>query len=467
MKAQSLKQLGVWAGARLVQGDGERFAARVCTDTRQVQPGDLFIALVGEKFDGHDFVKEAVQKGAIGLVVSKTPEPGAVPESVGILKVADTLVALQSLAAAYRQSLSVKVAAVTGSSGKTSTKEMIASILERRYEVHKTHANLNNHIGLPLTLLDLDEDDEWCVVEIGMNQPGEILHLTRIARPDIAVITNIGWAHIAAFENQEAIASEKCDILVPLDESGVAIVNIEDPFLQNVAERTRAQVRWVGESMDCSVRFREPSFDSDLDGMRFRLEGAGFSLDARVPYPGIHMVENAVLAAQVGLEAGLEPVEVVEGLERVQFPKGRMGLYEWNGGYLLDDSYNANPDSMAAAFRSLSLLGSDGRKIALLGCMAELGDYSERLHTWVGARLGAEQFDGVYCVGEEADTLCQAAIQAGLPEERCHPCADPMEMATRYLENSQDGDHVLVKGSRLYELNRVAEHLMKEKGEAA
>jgi UDP-N-acetylmuramoyl-tripeptide--D-alanyl-D-alanine ligase len=459
VKALPLGQVSEWSGAELLQGDPERCVHRICTDSRQIRPGDLFVALEGEYFDGHDYLASAVKGGAVAVLVSRAPDPEEVAPEIGVLKGNDTLELLQALASGYRQSMNCQVVAVTGSSGKTSTKEMIAAVLSEKFSVHKTQGNLNNHIGTPLTLLEIDEEHEWAVVEIGMNRPGEILILAKMARPDISVITNIGWAHIAAFRSREDIAKEKCDILRPLAPEACAIINIEDPFLERAQEVTRAKIRRVGESPDCHVCFRDTVMEEGK--MRFRLEGPGFSLDTMIPYPDIHMVENAVLAAEVGLQAGVSPEAIVAGLARVKFPAGRLALYPWDGGWLLDDSYNANPDSMAAAFRSLSLVGGEGRKIALLGCMGELGDFSEELHVWVGHRLGAENFDSVYGVGDEAEVLCHAAARAGLPEENCHVCNSNAAVVEGYMKDHASGDRVLVKGSRLLKMEEVVDQLRK------
>ncbi len=459
MKPLAFGQMAEWSGAELLQGNPERYARRVCTDSRQVGPGDLFIALKGEHFDGNDYVTAAVQGGAVGVVVSRLPEEGSLPPDIGVFKTEDTLEAFQQLASRYRASLNCQMVAVTGSSGKTSTKEMIATVLSEKYTVHKTRGNLNNHIGVPATMIEMEETHQWAVVEIGMNQPGEIRKLAELAAPDIAVITNIGWAHIEAFSSREDIAREKCDILRPLRPEGYAVINIEDPFLQKAQEMTRAQIRRVGESSDCHVCFRDVVLEEGK--MRFRLEGEGFSLDTMIPYPGVHMVENAVLAAEVGLLAGVAPEAIVAGLAKVEFPSGRLALYPWDDGVLLDDTYNANPDSMAAAFRSLSLVRGEGRKVALLGCMAELGAFSEELHAWVGARLAGEMFQAVYCTGDKADTLCDAAHRAGLERIHCRACSSNEALADAYLEDHRPGDRVLVKGSRAQKMEEVVERLRK------
>lgn len=457
MKPLAFGQIAEWSGAPLIQGSPERYIGRVCTDSRKVRPGDLFIALKGEQFDGHDYTAAAVQGGAVGVLVSRAPEKGVLPPDVGVFAAEDTLEAFQSLASRYRASLDCRVVAVTGSSGKTSTKEMIAAVLSEKFNVHKTQGNLNNHIGLPMTMIDMDEPHQWAVMEIGMNRPGEIRKLAELAAPDIAVITNIGWAHIEAFSSREDIAREKCDILRPLRPDGYAVINIEDPFLERAQEVTRAPIRRVGTSSDCHVRFRNASMEEGK--MRFRLEGEGFSLDTMIPYPGIHIVENAVLAAEVGLLAGVAPEAIVAGLARVEFPAGRVALHPWDGGWLLDDTYNANPDSMAAAFRSLSLVHGEGRKVALLGCMAELGKFSEELHTWVGARLAGESYEAVYCVGPEAGVLCAAAHRAGLVAENCRACASKEVLVDSYLHDHRSGDRVLVKGSRAQKMEEVVNQL--------
>ncbi|MEO0454278.1 MAG: UDP-N-acetylmuramoyl-tripeptide--D-alanyl-D-alanine ligase [Verrucomicrobiota bacterium] len=461
MKVTSLQQVAEWAQAEVHGSCSGLMVERVHTDSRSVREGDLFIALRGERFDGHAYLEQAIQSGAVGLMVASDYELDLESVQVPVLQVEDTLIGLQQVASQYRSSCGCKVVAITGSSGKTSTKEMIAAVLSAQFKVQKTEGNLNNHIGLPMTLLSIEEDTEWAVVELGMNHPGEILPLAQLAQPDLAVITNIGWAHIEAFPDQTGIANEKRSILKSLSEQGIAVLNGDDPFLQEASEWTKGEIHFTGKAENALIRYRDPQYE---DGkMAFKLVVDQEVVEAEIPYPGLHMVENATLAVGVGIMAEVSLADAVDGLKQVSFPPGRLQIQTWDGGWIIDDSYNANPDSMMAAFKTLSLLPGDGQKVALLGSMGELGAYSNQLHSRVGQAAVQEGIDELFCVGPEAEVLCQSAVEAGLNAEAVQVCTQAVEAAEKYQVKHRPGDRVLIKGSRAMKMEEAFSVLVREK----
>src|SRR6266550_3916012 len=380
MNRLSIFQVAEFAGAPVSSGDGQVSVEKVSTDSRTVKRGELFVALRGENFDGHKFVESAARAGAVGAIVDLTWN-GKVPENFALIRAEDTLQAYQKLAAKYRKSLSLKVIAITGSNGKTSTKDFVASVLGRRFRVTKTEGNFNNHVGLPRTMLEATSQDEVAVWEIGMNHPGEIETLAKLAAPDAAIITNVGVAHIEFMGSREAIAAEKGALAEAVDPTGTVILNADDPHSRGIAERTRAKVILAGVERG-SVRASE--MRQSANGIEFTILEGAHRCRAQLPVPGIHMVQNAILAVAAGRAFGLSLENCAAGLASAPLTKARLQIKEINGIQFIDDSYNANPDSMKAALRTLMELDTDGKRVAVLGRMLELGAESERGHREVG-----------------------------------------------------------------------------------
>ena len=451
MDPTSLQEVAHWAGGTLRGGERTQ-ASTICTDSRSMKPGDLFVALRGEKFDAHSFVAEAARLGAIGAIVEEVA-PG-LPEEFAVIQVPDTLRALQELAMNYRRSLPMQVVGLTGSSGKTSTKDMTASVLSRRFQVARTEGNLNNHIGLPLTILKARESDQAGVFEMGMNHPGEIAPLAAIAGPDVAIITNIGMAHIEHMGSRDAIAQEKGMLAEALHPGGYLILNADDEYSESIAARTNADVVMAGL---IKGEVRAHSLHNHFHGIRFTMEADGRSVDAEVPVPGIHMVRNALLATAAGRVFGLTLEECAEGLRELHLTKGRLEQKIVRGIHVLDDSYNANPESMIAALSTLAGLPAAGRRIAVLGRMGELGQEAEAGHRSAGETAGKLGIDYVLGVGDEAHWISEAAYQHGV--ERVQQF-DSIEGAVEALQSyARAGDVVLVKGSRSSKMERIVEGL--------
>jgi len=433
-------------------GRARRFQ-RVVTDSRQVQPGDLFVALRGEQEDGHAFVQEAAARGAAGVVVQQAPETLA--DGVAAYVVPDTLAALQRLAAARRERIPVEVIGVTGSVGKTTTKEITAAVLGVRYRVLKNEANYNNEIGLPLTLLNLEPEHERAVLEMGMYAPGEIRHLCQIARPRVGIVTNVGPSHLERMGSLEAITDAKAELVESLPPDGTAILNGDDPRVAAMASRTSARALLYGTSPACDVRGLETE-GRGLEGIAFTLECGGRRIRIQTHLPGRHLLHNALAAAGAGLVEGLALDEAASALAKVEVPL-RLSVHRARcGATILDDTYNASPSSMMAALDLLAEL--PGRRIAVLGDMRELGTLEEQGHRSVGERA-AEVAELIYAVGDLGRLTGEAARQAGHDGVSFWDSKD--EAAQDLRQRLAPGDAVLLKASRAMALETVLPLLME------
>ncbi len=456
MEPLSLSRLAEFAHATITAGNPAVTVTRISTDSRTIQPGELFVAIRGDNFDGHRFVEQVAKRGAAGAVVDQS-WTGNVPEDFAILRVADSLVGYQQIAAEYRRCLPLKVIAITGSNGKTSTKDFVAAALGRRFRVTKTEGNFNNHIGLPRTMLDATAEDEIAVWELGMNHPGEIGALAALASPDVGIITNIGVAHIEFMGSREAIAQEKGALAEAIGASGTMILNADDPFSESIAQRTKAKIVFVGVKQGA---ISAEDITQSAAGSEFTIMEGAHRCRAQLPVPGLHMVQNALLAVAAGRLFGLSTEECAAGLASAPLTKARLQLRDIGGVQFLDDSYNANPESMKAALRTLVELESAGRRIAVLGQMSELGSESERGHAEVGECAADLGIDHLIAIGELGAAIARAAEAAGL--EKTIAVADPKQAAEVLVDIVSPGDLVLVKGSRSARTERVLEEFSNQ-----
>ncbi len=454
MRRCTLEEVARLSGGRLIKGDPALPVDRLHTDTRTLAAGDCFVALQGDRFDGHAFVREVKSRGAVAALVSNRLLSD-LPEDLGLVEVPDTLEALQRFATTYRKLLPVRTIGVTGSSGKTSTKELIAAVLRTKFKTKATEGNLNNHIGVPLTLLKLDEGDEFGVVEMGMNHPGEIAELARMAAPDIGVISSIGPAHIEFFANQAAIADEKAELIEALPASGAAILHSEDAWSRAIASRTSARVIWVGGGVESTWRAEEVHVTAA--GISFQLHHGGESTPVHLPVFNRVMVGNALLAAAVGGEVGLSLAEIARGLETVKLPGARMQVVETGGAWIINDAYNANPASMKAALIALKEFPGARRRVAVLGSMGELGQHAPELHREVGSFAAQQGVEFLIAVGPHAEAYVVGAIRAGL--RTVARVLDAEEAAVALTAVMQEGDAVLVKGSHFMGLEKLVESI--------
>jgi UDP-N-acetylmuramoyl-tripeptide--D-alanyl-D-alanine ligase len=453
MDATTFEKIAQWAEGRLEAGDPRSAVTNVCTDSRALKAGDLFVALRGEKFDAHTFVAEAARRGASGAIVEEFP--AELPKGFAVIRVHDTLRGLQQLGANYCRSLPLQAIGLTGSNGKTSTKDLTAAALGENFQVIKTDGNFNNHIGVPLTLLRARSTDQIGVFEMGMNHPGEIAPLAALIAPEVGIITNVGMAHIEFMGSREAIAQEKGMLAEALPPSGTLILSAHDEFSESISARTKADVVLAGIG-------RGEVFASDLrphvNGTKFVLNADGRKAEAELPVPGEHMVRNAVLAVAAGRVFGLSLEECAAGLIKLQLTKGRLEQKVIRGIQVIDDTYNANPDSVTAALRTLASMPAAGRRIAVLGRMGELGVEAEGGHRLVGDVAAQSHLDSVIGVGADAQWITEAAWRGGVEKV---VCVDTTEEALKVLrEYAKAGDVVLIKGSRSAHMERIVEGLL-------
>ncbi len=428
-------------------------------DSRRVIAGALFVALPGERADGHDFVGEAFKRGAnLALVQQNLGDEypaldlreGFRPEDLDLLDlpfcilVEDSLKALQQAARFWRRKSEARVIGITGSVGKSTTKEVVAGVLGRHFRTLKNPGNYNNEIGLPLTLLRLTEGHESAVLEMGFYLPGEIEFLCDIALPQVGVITNIGTVHAERAGSQEAIAAGKAELVKALPEDGTAILNYDDPIVRRMAELTSARVFFYGLDAQADL-WADQVEGLGLDGIRFRLHYGGETLHLQVPMIGRHSVHTALRAAAVGLVEGLTWQDIVEGLNFGHTQLRLVAVRAINGALMLDDTYNASPQSTIAALNMLEEL--EGRKVAVLGDMLELGQYERQGHEMVGVRA-AEVADEIITIGERARIIAQAVREAGFPADHITELTNSEEAVVLLGESLHEGDVALIKGSR-------------------
>jgi UDP-N-acetylmuramoyl-tripeptide--D-alanyl-D-alanine ligase len=451
MNRLSIFQIAEFAGGVVSSGDGKRLIDKISTDSRTLKRGELFVALRGENFDGHSFVESSAKAGAAGAIVDSSWK-GKVPENFALIVAEDSLQAYQKLAANYRTSLSLKVVAITGSNGKTSTKDFAAAVLARGFRVTKTEGNFNNHVGLPRTILEATSQDEVAVWEIGMNHPGEVAALAKLAAPDVAILTNIGVAHIEFMGSREAIAVEKGALVKAVDAQGTVILNADDPFTASIAARARAKVILAGTT---AGTIRASEISQSGSGTDFTILEGAHRCRAQLPVPGLHMVQNAMLAVAAGRVFGLSLEDCAAGLVAAPLTKARLQIREIHGVQFIDDTYNANPESMKAALRTLVELDADGKRIAVLGEMGELGSESERGHREVGETAATFGIDQLITIGDLGELIARAAQAGGL--EKTTAVRSTSEAAELLGEIAEPGDLVLVKGSRSARTERVIE----------
>jgi len=451
MRERSLSEIAARVGGR---HEGPEAAVRgVATDSREAGPGDLFVALVGERTDGHRFVAEAMAGGATGALVS-TATP-----SVPSVLVRDTGHALMSLAGRERKEMEATVVGITGSTGKTSVKDLVSSALSSRLDVSASPRSFNTEVGVPVTLLNASAAAEVVVVEMGSRGPGHVATLCRVARPHVGVVTGVGLAHMEMFGTLDAVADAKAELVEALDEDGIAVLNADDPVVRGFAERTKAGVVLYGVSDDAQVRGEDVVLDS-LGRPSFTLRAPGGEERVELPLHGEHMVSNALAASAVGVALGLSVGECAAGLKDARLSPWRMEVFEGAGGIrIVNDAYNANPTSMAAALKTSRWMAKDARSIAVLGEMAELGSRGPVEHERVGGLVARLGIDHLIVVGPGAAAIAIGAEREGVEPERIVRVGTALEAVEEVRRLARRGDVVLLKGSRVAGLEMAAEAL--------
>jgi UDP-N-acetylmuramoyl-tripeptide--D-alanyl-D-alanine ligase len=459
MDARPLQFIADACSGELLNGPADALVRRVCIDSRRVQAGDLFVAIKGERFDAHDYLGDVARKGAAALVVARTRagQASSLSRSLGIIAVDDTRVALGKLAARYRADFNIPIIAISGSNGKTTTKELLASVLRRRLSTLWSEASFNNDIGVPLTLLKLERTHGAAVIEVGTNHPGELPPLLEIIRPQLGVLTNIGREHLEFFGDLEGVAREEGWLAEFLPASGKLFISGDNDWTPQIVRRTKAAVVTVGFAEGNHWRAR--SVRVGEDGVRFGVESprSEFSGEYRLRVLGRHQVPNALFALAAGRELGATPGQARRGLAECAPPKMRLQLWEAHGVRVLDDSYNANADSMLAALQTLHDLPCAGRRVAVLGDMAELGPHTAEAHREVGRRCAELGVNRLVAVGKYARETVQAARAAGLND--VSELADVSSAVAGVKQLARPGDLVLLKASRATGLEQVGEAL--------
>jgi UDP-N-acetylmuramoyl-tripeptide--D-alanyl-D-alanine ligase len=440
---------------------GELFDGKASTpvdgfsiDSRTLKQGNHFVALKGEHADGHRYVEAARKAGAVAAMVSRD-RAGEFKAAFPRIAVADPLMGLQLTAARYRKLLPIKTVAITGSNGKTSTKELVASVLSQKYQITKTEGNLNNHIGVPLSLLQLRGGDELGILEIGINHVGEIEPLVEMVRPTAGIITNVGSAHIEFFKDESEIAREKGILAEKVPSNGVVILNRDNmPWSDQIAARTKAKILWFG--FDRTADFRAERVMLHERGSDFQLVGPDSRIEINFLWPGQHQIYNALAAAALGSWFGLNLLQIRAGLESAAPPKMRMQMVKVGAGIRVwNDAYNANPQSMQAALAAFQTVKGKGRKIAVLGEMRELGAFSERAHLAVGTGVARAGCDLLVTVGKDGVWMAKGALDAGMGMHQVEQFASSKDAGEWLKENLKSGDSVLLKGSRGNKLETI------------
>ncbi len=445
MSHMTLKEAAAFCGGTIEKEYEQIRFFGAAADSRTVQPGQLFVALTGAR-DGHDFAPMAMEKGALAVLGQH------LIEGIPVLVCEDPLKALGQIAKGWRERIPAKVVGITGSVGKTTTKEMTAAVLGAAFTVQKTAANFNNHIGLPMTVLSIPEDCETAVTEMGMNHFGELSYLTRIAQPDIAVITNIGTMHIEFLGSREGICKAKLEILEGLRPGGTVIFNGDEPLLRNA--KIEQKPIFFGIETACDLRATEIE---NLPGtVRFRVTGLGADFRVTLPVEGKHHVYDALAAIAVGLTLGIRPETIAEALAGFSNTGDRQRTFTQNGFTFIADCYNAGPESMAAALDVLKNRQTTGKRIAVLGDMLELGAASDAEHRKIGV-LAAEKADLVFAYGDHSRRIIEGALEAGLNADSARHYSEHAAMARDLKQLARPGDVLLFKGSHGMHMEKVLE----------
>lgn len=476
MERLKITEIARATGGEIVQAGAEIEVSGISIDTRTINPGELFIAIRGKRVDGHRFVAEAIEKGAAAVMVEEKGgyQGGNKSGQAGFIQVANTIEALLALARWYRSGLSAQVVAITGSNGKTTTKEMLSEILKNRFRVVRARASFNNEIGVPLTVFDMDRFTQIGIFEIEMNELGGTRHLAEVCQPRIGIVTNVGDTHLEFMQDRSGVAQEKAELLEVLPGSvgsssisgenpiqGVAVVNRDDPLVMEMVQRCKGvKVVTFGLSEGAEV-FASGIRGHGINGSEFLLMG---SYPVRLRVPGQHNIYNFLAAAATAHSLGLGFEEIVRSIVRFSCPPQRLNIRRLKGVILIDDCFNANPQSTKAALEVLESGAPKERRVAILGDMLELGEQSERLHKELG-RVAAGIVDRLVVVGKQAEFIARGALETGFQSDRIRGYKQSAGVGADLFDICQLGDTILVKGSRAMALELVIQKIVRHYGE--
>ncbi len=447
----TLKQAAQWCGGYVEEKYADVTFLGACNDTRELKPGQLFVALQGTR-DGNSFVMSAMAAGAAAALCTR--RMGDCPA----IYVSDTQTALGDIARGERQRIGMKVVGITGSVGKSTTKEMTAQVLDGTFRTAKTPVNHNNAIGMPMAILGMPEDTQVAVLEMGMNHFREMAYLSSIARPDIALILNIGTAHIENLRTVEGIRRAKMEILEGMCDDGKLILNGDDGMLRQISDVIPQQITYFGSDPGCTVRCVNPCQDGEW--LRFWVESVGASFPVELHLEGMHYLPDAMAAVSIGLTLGVAPEDIAARLKEFRNLKGRQEIFQAAGFTIIEDCYNAGPESMAAALQVLRT--KPGRRIAVLGDMLELGSCAQAEHYRIG-RLAVHCADLVLAYGSNAPRVRSGCLTGGMPEARCRVYQDRGELTSALVRFAKPGDTILFKGSHGMHMETVLNDFLEEK----
>ncbi len=441
-------------GGKLIQGNSELLINGISTDTRSIKQGEIFFALEGENYDGHKFVEQAIHNGAAGAVISSGKKAAYSFHNgfkkCALLEVADTLTALGELAKFYRNSLPASFIAVTGSNGKTTTKDMAYHVLRNFKSVSRSRKSFNNLIGVPLTIFETETAHDFCIVEMGTNAPGEIKRLSEIIFPDFAILTNISNAHLEGLENIEGVASAKSEFIENMAEDGTLITNADDDWCNQIADRFNGKVISFGFNQSADIK--ASNVKRNDSGFVFTVND---SLTVNLPVFGKHNICNALAVIAMCDTVGVGIEVICDKFMDFKLPPMRMEKQICGGIVVVNDGYNSNPSSMSSALDEFSQLITSGRKVLICGDMLELGNYAERLHKEVGAKVADANIDVLWAVGPLSRFVAEEAIANGMPRENILSCETSEEMCSFVVSQLRKDDTVLIKGSRRMKLECV------------
>ncbi|MGH2686973.1 MAG: UDP-N-acetylmuramoyl-tripeptide--D-alanyl-D-alanine ligase [Actinomycetota bacterium] len=452
MRTRRLSEIAATTGGALRGADA--VVGGVSSDSREVREGDLFVAIAGDTVDGHDFLEDAGGRGAAGALVTRE---AASP--VPLVVVDDTVIALLTVAEDERTAMGARVVGITGSTGKTSVKDLASGVLATRFRVTSSPRSFNTEVGVPLTLLNAPPDAEALVLEMGSRGLGQVAALCRVARPEIGVVTGVGPAHMEMFGSLQVVADAKAEMVESLTDGGTAVLNADDPVVSRFDSRTSARVVRYGVDPTADVRAEDLELDP-LGRPSFTLRTPEGVERVELPMSGEHMAGNALAAAAVGVALGVSPSDCAAGLKDARLSPWRMELLEGAGGIrILNDAYNANPTSTAAALKTAKWMARGGRCIAVLGEMAELGDESDEQHERIGELAVRLRIDRLVVVGPGARRIARGAVREGMEADLVTAVVDVEEAVGAVRALAREGDVVLLKGSRVAGLERLAEAL--------
>lgn len=462
----TVETIAAATNGRVIAGDPTVIGNDLFVDSRLAAPGSIYVALPGERVDGHDYIAAAIDNGSRVVIVTRSEEQltaqleYARVNGAAVVHVADGVLAVQELASLHRERLQASVVGITGSTGKTTTKDLVTAVLATSMRVVSTEGNRNNELGVPLTLLQAGSDTDALVLEMGMRGTGQIARLAQIARPHVGLVTNVGTSHIELLGSQDRIADAKAELVRALSADGLALLNGDDAYSEVIAAGLAAPVQLYGLSEKCDVRATDVELD-DASRASFQMHAAQGSVRVSLNVAGRHNVYNALAAAAVGLHLGVGLESIAEGLSGAKMSAMRMETFTSASGVtVINDAYNANPTSMKAAVETLGSMRVSGRRIAVLGDMAELGSLTELAHFEIGEFIAARELDLLVTVGTKARRFADGAAAAGMSRDTIITCDTAEEAALGIEPLLATGDVVLVKASRVMGLEAVVERIV-------